>query len=77
MRKEISLWPTSSLMKKRFASVRETVMRVWIICLRICKYNKEKKCAIFLLLYELPCDFIDVLVLVPYKEVIIHFIFVI
>lgn len=38
MRKEISLWLISCLMKTRFASARETVKRGWITCLRICNY---------------------------------------
>lgn len=45
-RKEISLWLTSYLTKTHFANARETVMRGWIICLKICKYTK-------LLLYTL------------------------
>lgn len=49
MRKEISLWPTSYLMKKRFASARETVTRGWIICLKNCNYIK--KIWIFFLLH--------------------------
>lgn len=38
MKKETSLWLTSYLTKKPFANARETVMRGWIICLKICKY---------------------------------------
>lgn len=38
MRKGISLWLISCLMRTHFASARETLRRGWITCLKICNY---------------------------------------